>query len=261
MGALLRDLRGYGCDAVASILAHRPSPSQHGAARSSILKHEFHEIRTSTQRFHCGFHSVRDGTLAAMKVGVPTEIKNNEFRVAITPSGFTTSSPTATRCSSRAGAGVGSSIPDEAYARRGSAASCADAADGLGRAPSCCSRSRSRSRAEYGYFRDDLVLFTYLHLAAEPELTDALVASGVTAIAYETVQLPSRALPLLAPMSEVAGRLAPDRRRERDAAPERRPGPARARRARHAPGATSSCSAAASPARTRSRWPSASAPR
>jgi alanine dehydrogenase len=63
--------------------------------------------------------------------------------------------------------------------------------------------------SEYGYFRKDLVLFTYLHLAAEPELTKALLASGITAIAYETVQLPSRALPLLAPMSEVAGRLAP----------------------------------------------------
>jgi alanine dehydrogenase len=63
--------------------------------------------------------------------------------------------------------------------------------------------------SEYGYFRDDLVLFTYLHLAAEPELTKALLDSGITAIAYETVQLPSRALPLLAPMSEVAGRLAP----------------------------------------------------
>jgi alanine dehydrogenase len=63
--------------------------------------------------------------------------------------------------------------------------------------------------SEYGYFRPDMVLFTYLHLAAEPELTRALLASGVTAIAYETVQLPTRALPLLAPMSEVAGRLAP----------------------------------------------------
>ena len=63
--------------------------------------------------------------------------------------------------------------------------------------------------AEYDYFRDDLVLFTYLHLAAERELTDRLVASGITAIAYETVQAASGALPLLAPMSEVAGRLAP----------------------------------------------------
>ena len=78
-----------------------------------------------------------------------------------------------------------------------------------GRPPTWCSRSRSRFATEYGYFRSDLLLFTYLHLAAEPELTAALLESGITAIAYETVQLPSRALPLLAPMSEVAGRLAP----------------------------------------------------
>ncbi len=78
-----------------------------------------------------------------------------------------------------------------------------------GRPPSSCSKVKEPIASEYGYFRNDLLLFTYLHLAAEPELTKALLDAEVTAIAYETVQLPGRVLPLLAPMSEVAGRLAP----------------------------------------------------
>jgi alanine dehydrogenase len=107
----------------------------------------------------------------------------------------------------QAGAGEGSSISDEQYAAAGAtilpdAASVWASADLL-------LKVKEPVSSEYGYFRAGLVLFTYLHLAAEPELTRALLASGVTAIAYETVQLPSRSLPLLAPMSEVAGRLAP----------------------------------------------------
>jgi alanine dehydrogenase len=142
-----------------------------------------------------------------MKVGIPTEIKNNEFRVAITPSGVHELSSRGHEVLVQSGAGVGSSIPDDAY-RAAGARIVDDAAEVWGSAELLL-KVKEPVAAEYDYFRSDLVLFTYLHLAAERELTDQLVASGITAIAYETVQLPSGALPLLAPMSEVAGRLAP----------------------------------------------------
>ncbi|KFF60911.1 alanine dehydrogenase [Cryobacterium sp. MLB-32] len=142
-----------------------------------------------------------------MKVAIPTEVKNNEFRVAVTPAGVHELVSQGHEVLIQSGAGVGSTIPDVAYAAAGAtimpdAVSTWAAADLL-------LKVKEPVESEYGYFRPDLVLFTYLHLAAEPELTRALLAAGVTAIAYETVQLPSRALPLLAPMSEVAGRLAP----------------------------------------------------
>ena len=115
--------------------------------------------------------------------------------------------------------------------------------------------------SEYGYFRDDLVLFTYLHLAAERGAhRRAWSSSGITAIAYETVQLPIARAPAARPDERGRRPARADRRRQRDAAPERRPRPARAGRARHPSRRTSSCSAAASPAPTRSRSPSASAP-
>ncbi len=142
-----------------------------------------------------------------MRVAVPTEIKNNEFRVAITPAGVHDLVGGGHEVIVQSGAGLGSSIPDDAYAAAG-ATIVADAATVWERAEVLL-KVKEPIESEYGYFRDDLVLFAYLHLAAEPELTRALVGSGVTAIAYETVQLPGRALPLLAPMSEVAGRLAP----------------------------------------------------
>jgi len=142
-----------------------------------------------------------------MKVAIPSEVKNNEFRVAITPAGVHDLVAQGHQVLIETGAGAGSSITDEAYAVAGAeimpdAASTWAAADLL-------LKVKEPIDSEYGFFRPDLLLFTYLHLAAEPALTRALLASGVTAIAYETVQLPSRALPLLAPMSEVAGRLAP----------------------------------------------------
>jgi alanine dehydrogenase len=142
-----------------------------------------------------------------MRVAVPREIKNNEFRVAITPSGVHDLVSHGHEVLVETGAGLGSSITDESYVAAGAriapdAASTWAAADLL-------LKVKEPVAAEYGYFRDDLLLFTYLHLAAEAELTTALTLASVTAIAYETVQLPSRALPLLAPMSEVAGRLAP----------------------------------------------------
>ncbi|MEJ1230203.1 MAG: alanine dehydrogenase [Galbitalea sp.] len=142
-----------------------------------------------------------------MKVAVPAEIKNNEYRVAITPAGVHELVTQGHEVLVQSGAGEGSSIPDAAYVAAG-AAIVADAAS-TWRQAELVLKVKEPVESEYGYFRDDLVLFTYLHLAAEPALTAALLGSGITAIAYETVQLPNRALPLLAPMSEVAGRLAP----------------------------------------------------
>ncbi|MDQ1556572.1 MAG: alanine dehydrogenase, partial [Actinomycetota bacterium] len=143
----------------------------------------------------------------AMKVAVPAEVKNNEYRVAITPSGVHDLVTHGHQVLVQTGAGEGSSIPDEAY-RAAGATITPDAAATWGDAELLV-KVKEPVESEYGYFRDDLLLFTYLHLAAEPELTRALLDARVTAIAYETVQLESRALPLLAPMSEVAGRLAP----------------------------------------------------
>ena len=142
-----------------------------------------------------------------MKVAIPREIKNNEFRVAITPAGVHDLVSHGHEVLVETGAGLGSSIPDEAYVAAG-ASIAPDAATTWGWAELLL-KVKEPIESEYGYFRDDLLLFTYLHLAAEPELTAALIDAKVTAIAYETVQLPNRALPLLAPMSEVAGRLAP----------------------------------------------------
>jgi alanine dehydrogenase len=142
-----------------------------------------------------------------MKVAVPAEVKNNEYRVAITPAGVHELVTHGHEVIVQSGAGEGSSIPDAAYVAAGATIG-ADAAS-TWEAADVVLKVKEPISSEYDYFRDDLVLFTYLHLAAEPELTRALLDSGITAIAYETVQLPSRALPLLAPMSEVAGRLAP----------------------------------------------------
>lgn len=142
-----------------------------------------------------------------MRVAVPAEIKNNEFRVAITPSGVHDLVAHGHDVVIEAGAGVGSSISDEAYAAAGGVI--AQDAESTWADADLVLKVKEPVESEYGYFRRDLTLFTYLHLAAEAALTHALVDSGVTAIAYETVQLPGRSLPLLAPMSEVAGRLAP----------------------------------------------------
>jgi alanine dehydrogenase len=142
-----------------------------------------------------------------MRVAVPKEIKNNEFRVAITPAGVHDLVASGHEVLIESGAGVGSSITDEAYAAAG--ASIAPDAPSTWEAAELLLKVKEPIASEYRYFRDDLLLFTYLHLAAELELTKALLESSVTAIAYETVQLPNRSLPLLAPMSEVAGRLAP----------------------------------------------------
>jgi alanine dehydrogenase len=144
---------------------------------------------------------------SVMRVAVPREIKNNEFRVAITPAGVHDLVAHGHEVLIETGAGLGSSITDDDYTAAGASIS-PDAASTWA-AAELLLKVKEPIASEYGYFRDDLLLFTYLHLAAEPELTAELLAKRVTGIAYETVQLPSRALPLLAPMSEVAGRLAP----------------------------------------------------
>lgn len=140
-----------------------------------------------------------------MRVGIPTEIKNNENRVAITQAGVYELARRGHDVLVQAGAGLGSAITDAEYVAAG-ATIVEDAADVWAQADMIL-KVKEPIAAEYSHMRKDQVLFTYLHLAASRECTDAVVSSGTTAIAYETVQLPNRALPLLAPMSEVAGRL------------------------------------------------------
>ena len=140
-----------------------------------------------------------------MKIGIPTEVKNNENRVALTPAGADRLVREGHRVLVQSGAGVGSSIDDDAY-RAAGAEIVATAADAWGEADLLI-KVKEPVAEEYGFLRPDLTLFTYLHLAADRPLTEALVAAGTTAVAYETVQLPDRTLPLLVPMSEIAGRL------------------------------------------------------
>ncbi|MEV0207711.1 alanine dehydrogenase [Streptomyces sp. NPDC050788] len=142
-----------------------------------------------------------------VKVGIPREVKNNEFRVAITPAGVHELVRNGHQVVIEQGAGAGSSIPDDEYVAAG--AKILNTADEVWATADLLLKVKEPIAEEYHRLRKDQTLFTYLHLAASKECTDALVESGTTAIAYETVELPSRALPLLAPMSEVAGRLAP----------------------------------------------------
>jgi alanine dehydrogenase len=142
-----------------------------------------------------------------MKVGVPKEVKNHEYRVAITPAGVNELVRNGHEVVIEANAGMGSAIPDEDFVAAG--ARMLPAADDVWQAADLILKVKEPVAEEYHRLRKDQVLFTYLHLAASKECTDALLSSGTTAIAYETVQLPDGSLPLLAPMSEVAGRMAP----------------------------------------------------
>lgn len=139
-------------------------------------------------------------------VGVPAEVKDNEYRVAITPDGVAELVHHGHTVVVQAGAGAGAEITDGEYQAAG-AILIEDAAEVWARADIVC-KVKEPQPAEYAYFREGLVLFTYLHLAAYPEVATALIDHKVTGIAYETVQTDSGALPLLAPMSEVAGRMA-----------------------------------------------------
>jgi alanine dehydrogenase len=140
-----------------------------------------------------------------MRIGVPREIKNNEDRVAVTVAGVHELTRHGHDVRIETGAGAGAGIPDEAYTAAG-ATLVADAASVWGEAELLI-KVKEPVASEYPHLRPDLALFTYLHLAADAPLTDALLAAGTLGIAYETVQLPDRTLPLLAPMSEIAGRL------------------------------------------------------
>ncbi|MEW2445387.1 alanine dehydrogenase [Micromonospora marina] len=142
-----------------------------------------------------------------MKVGIPREVKNHEYRVAITPAGVHEFTRHGHEVFVEAGAGVGSSITDDEFAAAG--AKILATADEVWDTAELVLKVKEPIAEEYHRMREGQVLFTYLHLAASRECTDALVDRKVTGIAYETVELPDRSLPLLAPMSEVAGRLAP----------------------------------------------------
>lgn len=139
-----------------------------------------------------------------MIIGVPGEIKNNENRVALTPGGVTQFTAAGHKVIVQKDAGIGSGFTNEDYAAAG-AVIAEDVKDVW--AAEMVMKVKEPLPSEYGFFREGLILFTYLHLAAEPALAEALKNKGVTAIAYETVSA-GRTLPLLTPMSEVAGRMA-----------------------------------------------------
>ena len=133
-----------------------------------------------------------------MKIGVPKEIKNNENRVAITPAGVVNMVKNGHEVLIEKGAGLGSGFTDEEFQTAGAQIS-PDVKEVW--KSEMVMKVKEPLAEEYGYFYEDLILFTYLHLAPEPELTKALIEKGVTAIAYESVQLADGSLPLLAPMS------------------------------------------------------------
>lgn len=140
-----------------------------------------------------------------MRIGIPKEIKNNENRVAMTPAGVVNLVNYGHEVFIENGAGIGSGFSDEDYKNAG-----AKLVETPAEAWSMemVMKVKEPLPNEYQYFREGLILFTYLHLAPEPELTKALIDKKVIGIAYETVQLPNGSLPLLTPMSEVAGRMA-----------------------------------------------------
>src|SRR5262245_27256473 len=140
-----------------------------------------------------------------MRIGVAKEIKPDEYRVALTPAGALEQSNPGHDVASETNAGVGSAFPDEAYARVGATIA---SVDDVWERSDLVLKVKEPIASEYARLREGQILFTYLHIAADEPLTRALIDSGVTAVAYETVEV-GRGLPLLAPMSEVAGRLAP----------------------------------------------------
>ncbi|CAH0346215.1 alanine dehydrogenase [Bacillus sp. CECT 9360] len=141
-----------------------------------------------------------------MRIGIPREIKNNENRVSLAPSGVVNLVNSGHEVFIETGAGLGSGFTDQDYSAAG-----AEMVESAKEAWSqdMVMKVKEPIPEEYGYFAEGQILFTYLHLAPEEALTKALIENKVTAIAYETVQLPNRSLPLLTPMSEVAGRMSP----------------------------------------------------
>jgi alanine dehydrogenase len=140
-----------------------------------------------------------------MRIGVAKEIKPQEYRVALTPAGARELVERGHEVVIEVGAGDGSSFPDDAYERMGARIS---SVDEVWESAELLLKVKEPIAPEYGRLREGLTLFTYLHIAADEPLTRVLVDSGISAVAYETVETDRGALPLLAPMSEVAGRLA-----------------------------------------------------
>jgi alanine dehydrogenase len=141
-----------------------------------------------------------------VRIGVAREIKTDEYRVALTPAGARELVQKGHEVLVEFGAGEGSAMPDQDYVRAGAEIV---SVDDVWNRSELLLKVKEPVAAEYPRLREDLVLFTYLHIAADEPLTRALVESGIRAVAYETVETPDRRLPLLAPMSEIAGRLAP----------------------------------------------------
>lgn len=141
-----------------------------------------------------------------MRIGIPKEIKNNENRVAMTPAGVVDFLKFGHEVFIETGAGIGSGFSDNDFATNG--AKVVETSDEVW-AMDMVMKVKEPLPNEFKYFRENQIIFTYLHLAAEPALTKALIDHKVVGIAYETVQLPNGALPLLTPMSEIAGRMAP----------------------------------------------------
>jgi alanine dehydrogenase len=139
-----------------------------------------------------------------VRIGVAKEIKADEYRVALTPAGALELVNAGHDVQVETGAGAGSSFPDEAYERVGARIA---SVDDVWERSDMVLKVKEPIASEYARLREGLILFTYLHIAADEPLTRALLESGITAVAYETVEV-GRTLPLLAPMSEVAGRLA-----------------------------------------------------
>lgn len=140
-----------------------------------------------------------------MLIGVPKEIKSNENRVAVTPHDVVGFIKQKHQVIVEAGAGIGSGFTDEEYVTSG--ASISHETQEVWAAEMVL-KVKEPLASEFAYFREGLIIFTFFHLANEPQLTEALLKSGVTAIAYESIKLPNGSLPLLTPMSEVAGRMA-----------------------------------------------------
>jgi alanine dehydrogenase len=140
-----------------------------------------------------------------MIIGVPSEVKDNEYRVALTPPGARELTGSGHRVLVQAGAGAGSRIPDDHYRSSGAEIVSADEAWEA----ELILKVKEPVVEEFPYFNEKQTLFTFLHLAASEEVTRALMEAGVTAVAYETVEMEDGKLPLLAPMSEIAGRMAP----------------------------------------------------
>jgi alanine dehydrogenase len=156
-----------------------------------------------------------------VKVGTIKETKNEEYRVGLTPAGVRDLAETGHTVLVQRGAGEGSGFPDEGYAAAG--ATLLDSPADVAATSDLLVKVKEPLPPEYPFFRQDLTLFAYLHLAPNPELTDRILASGMTAIAYETVQQPDGSMPLLTPMSQIAGRMAA----EMGAHLLKRPGPGR----------------------------------